>query len=148
MLPQKRVLMAINEPDITKILTLSLKKYFGQKYDLSIAETPYAGRLLALAQRETADLFILLLNNMFYSDIPSLLEKNRVESGLAVITYLKETYQKPVIAMTGWYPYEGSWTVANTKQAGASFLLFIPVEGSLFRNVVRHCFEETEPAHL
>jgi hypothetical protein len=140
--PQKRVLMSINEPDITKVLTLTLQKEFGQRYDLAVTETPYAGKLLTLAQSGPADLFILLLNNMFCSDIPHLFGKNRVESALRVITHLKQTHNKPVIAMTGWPPSEDTWTEENTKQAGASFLFFLPVEGHLLRNAVKRCWEE------
>jgi hypothetical protein len=33
----KRVLMSINEPDITRIITLTLQKEFANTYDLSIA---------------------------------------------------------------------------------------------------------------
>ena len=147
MRPQKRVLMSINEPDITKLLIFMFEKWFGQQYDLSIAETPYAGQLLTLAQREPIDLFVLLLNNMFYSDIADLEEKNRVQSGLAVIAQLKQTYQKPVITMTGWPPSEDTWTQENTKQAGADFLFFLPLEGELFRNAVNKCWKEEALAY-
>jgi len=91
MRPQKRVLLSINEPAITKGITLFLEDEFAQKYDLSITETPYGGKLLTLAQTETADLFILLLNNMLCSDIPHFFEKNRVEFTLEVITHLRHT---------------------------------------------------------
>lgn len=146
MRPQKRVLLSINEPAITKRVILSLEKEFAQKYDLSITETPYAGKLLALAQTESADLFILLLNNMLCSDIPHFLEKNRVESTLAVITNLRQTYHKTVIAMTGRPPAEDTWTAENTNRAGASFLFFLPFEGRQLMNAVKQCWEEAELA--
>ena len=122
------------------------EKWFVHQYDLAITETPYAAKLLDLAQREAADLFVLLLNNMFYSDISHLMEKNRVECGLAVIAQLNQTYHKPVIAMTGWPPSEDTWTEDNTRQAGASFLFFLPLEGEFFRNAVKQCLGEAEPA--
>jgi CheY-like chemotaxis protein len=146
MRPQKRVLLSINEPTFTKSITLLLEDEFAQKYDLAITGTPYAGKLLALAQTEKADLVILLLNNMLCSDIPHFLEKNRMESTLAVITHLRQTYHKPVIAMTGRPPAEDTWTEENTKRAGASFLFFLPVEWSQLMNAVKQCWGESELA--
>lgn len=144
MRPQKRVLLSINEPTFTNAITLLLKDEFAEKYDLSITETPYAGKLLALAQTEPADLFIILLNNMLCSDMPHFLEKNRVEATLAVITHLTQTYHKPVIAMTG-HP---EWTEENTSRAGASFLLFLPLGWSQLMNAVKQCWGEAELALL
>ena len=146
MRPQKRVLLSINEPTFTKGVTLLLEDEFAQKYDLSITDTSYAGKLLALAQTEKADLFILLLNNMLCSDIPHFLEKNRVEFTLAVITHLRQTYHKPVIAMTGRPPADDTWTEENTNRAGASFLFFLPFEWSQLMNAVKQCWGEAELA--
>src|SRR5574341_626152 len=140
MRPQKRVRMCINEPDITKVMTRCLQSEFANKYDLSITETPYVGKLLAQAQSEGVDLFILLLNNMRLSDVPFSYfgDKNWVESVLAVITQLRQAYQKPVIAMTG-YP---GWTEDKTKEAGASFLFLLPVERAPLIYAVNQCLEE------
>jgi hypothetical protein len=146
MRPQKRVLLSINEPAFTKGVTLLLEGEFAKKYDLSITETPYAGKLLTLAQTETADLFILLLNNMLCSDIPHFLEKNRVESTFAVITHLRQTYHKPVIVMTGWPQTDDTWTEETTNRAGASFLFFLPFEWSQLMNAMKQCWGETELA--
>ena len=143
---KKRVLLSINEPTFTKVVTLLLEDEFAQKYDLSITETPYAGKLLALAQTETADLFILLLNNMLCSDIPHFLEKNRVECTSAVITHLRQTYNKSVIAMTGQPPAADTWTEENTRRAGASFLFFLPFEWSQLMNAVKQCWGEADLA--
>jgi len=143
MRPQKRVLMSINEPGITKVITLTLQKEFSNTYNLSVAETPHVAKLLAHAQREAVDLFILLLNNVDLSDVPFLNEKkNWLEARSAIITHLRQTYHKPVIALAGWYPGEVSRTEETFKQAGASFFFPIPVEGATLKNGVRQCLEE------
>lgn len=145
MLTYKRVLMCINEPGITEVLTLTLEKEFAHKYDLSIAETRYIDKLLAHAQKEAIDLFILLLNNMVYSDVKLCPAKRGADFRLDVIAQLRRSYQKPVIALTG-LPLR--YTEQNTKEAGASFLFVLPVEGRPLMDAVKQCFEETEPAHL
>ena len=70
-------------------------------------------------------------------------EKRGVDTRLAVITQLRQSYQKPVIALTG-VPLR--YTEENTKEAGASFLFALPVEGRPLMDPVKQCFEETEPA--
>ena len=133
--------MCINEPDITKVVTRCLEIEFANKYDLSIIETPYVEELLAQAQGQGVDLFILLLNNMRLSDLPFLDDKRRWgEAMLEVVTHLRQTYHKPVIALTGllW------WTEEEMKEAGASCLILLPVERAPLMKTVKQCFEETE----
>src|SRR5262245_41309717 len=120
MRPHKRVLMCINEPSITKILTLIIQKEFGHVYELSIKEISYIDAFLAEAQRQTADLYVLLLNNMFYSDVRLCRDHQGVDSRLAVIAELRQSYQKPVIALTG---LPNRYTEENTIEAGASCYL-------------------------
>ena len=144
-LPHKSVLTCINEPGITEVVTRCLQSEFANQYALSVAESRYIDKFLALAQSATPDLFILLLNNMFYSDEKFYSENRSSDVRLNVIAQLKDSYQKPVIAMTG---LPGIYTEDNTRKAGASFYFVIPVERVPLMNAVRQCFEETEPAHL
>src|SRR5215831_2976318 len=146
MRPQKRVLTCINDLDAAKVMGLLLQKWFAEQYDLSVTEARYIDKLLAQAEGETVDLFILLLNNMFYSDSKLCPESSRngIESRLEINTRLKQTYHKPVIAMTGWPLSVDSWNEENTKQAGASFLLTYLPEGHLLREAVKQCLEEGE----
>jgi len=125
--------MSINEPYITRVITLTLQKAFAGTDDRSIAETPYVAKLLVQAQHDVVDLFILLLNNMRLSGVTFLPEKqawgdvvdlfilllnNMRLSGvtflpekkpwgealLEVITHLRDTYHKPVIGLPGLPP--------------------------------------------
>jgi CheY-like chemotaxis protein len=112
---------------------------FANKYDLSIAETPYVSKLLAQAQREAVDLFILLLNNMRLSDLPFPDNKKRWgEAMLEVLAHLRQTYHKPVIAMTGL----PMWKEEEIKRAGAGFLFLLPFEREPLVNALKQCFEE------
>jgi CheY-like chemotaxis protein len=142
MRPQKRVLISINEPNITKVITLTLEKEFSNTYDLCISETPYVAKLLAQAQHEAVDLFILLLNNMRLSDVPFLHEKKPWgEAMWEVVRHLRQTYHKPVIAMTGLPPID-TWEEEIMKQSGLSFFFLLPVEGAALTNAVHQCLEE------
>jgi CheY-like chemotaxis protein len=135
--------MCINEPSITKLVTLLIEKEFGHKYELFITEICYIDKFLAQAQRETFDLFILLLNNMFYSEVRFRPQPRGVDARLDVIAKLKQSYHRPVIALTG---LPDRYTEENTKAAGASFRLVLPLEGEPLLSAVKHCFEDVELA--
>jgi CheY-like chemotaxis protein len=144
MRPQKRILTCINEPDLTRYVSLCLQNEFAQQYELSVREAHHIDNLLAKSESDPPDLFILLLNNMFYSysHIRHRGEKkHRIKHLLEVITRLKETSRKPVIALTAWPQSPDSWNEENTKQAGASFLFILPLEGNLLRDAARQCLE-------
>jgi CheY-like chemotaxis protein len=145
MRPQKRVLTCINQPDIARFVSECLHNEFAQRYDVSVREAHSIDKLLAKGENDPPDLFILLLNNMFYSYAHARHrgdeKKHRIEHLLEVITRLKKISHKPVIAMTGWPVSPDSWNEENTKQAGASFLFSLPLEGSLLSDAARQCLE-------
>jgi CheY-like chemotaxis protein len=145
MLPQKRVLTCINEPTIANFVSSCLQKEFAQQYDVSVKEAHSIDRLLAKGESDPPDLFILLLDNMFYSyshcSASRHAKKNRIEHLLEVITRLRQKCRKPVIAMTEWLAGADSWNEENTKQAGVNFLFSLPLEGTLLRDAARQCLE-------
>src|SRR5215471_19869547 len=142
---QKHVLTCINEPGIACFVRSCLQHEFAQQYELSIRETHSIDKLLSKGESDPPDLFILLMNNMFYSYAHGRHrgdEKlNRIKHLLEVITCLKQTSHKPVIAMTEWPVSLDSWNEENIKQAGASFLFSLPLEGSQLSHAARHCLE-------
>ena len=145
MRPQKHVLTCINAPDIARVVSSCLHNEFAQQYDVSVTEVHFIDKLLSKGESDPPDLFILLLNNMFYSYAHGRHrgdEKlNRIKHLLEVITCLKQTSHKPVIAMTEWPVSLDSWNEENIKQAGASFLFSLPLEGSQLSHAARHCLE-------
>ena len=140
---QKRVLTCINEPGIARFVTSCLQYEFAQQYDLCVKETHFIDKLLAKGGSDPPDLFILLLNNMFYSYSHQRHrgeeKTNRIEHLLKIITRLKQTSHNPVIVMTEWPISPDSWNEENTKQAGANFFFSLPLEGSLLRDAARQC---------
>jgi hypothetical protein len=90
-----------------------------------MAEYARVGQLLSDAATTPADMFILLLNNMQFSDTTSFNGTKHCRS-LEVVSHLKTTYDKPVIALAE--PWRGQFSRAEqqAKQAGATFFLFDP----------------------
>jgi hypothetical protein len=131
--------MCINEPVLTQVITLMLEKEFANTYDLHITETPYVVKLIVQAQKEAADLFVLLLNNMRLSGVPFIDDKTTWgEAMWEVVKHLKQTYHKPVIAMTGLPPID-TGEDEIMKQSGVDFLFHMPVEQVPFVEAVQHC---------
>ena len=143
--PRRHVLTCINAPDIARVVTSCLHNEFAQQYDVSVREIHSIDQLLAKSESDPPDLFILLLNNMFYSYSHNRHrgdeKKHRITHLLEVISRLKQTSRKPVIAMTEWPLSPGSWNKENTKEAGASFLFSLPLEGNELRDAARQCLE-------
>jgi CheY-like chemotaxis protein len=145
MRPQKHVLTCINAPDIARVVSSCLHNELAQQYDVSVTEVHFIDTLLTKGENDPPDLFILLLNNMFYSYSHGRHrgdeKRNRIAHLLEVISRLKQASHTPVIAMTGWPMSPDSWNEENTKQAGANFLFSLPLEGSQFSEAARECLQ-------
>ena len=78
-----------------------------------------------------------MLNNMI-SDASEMFPSNtRLGQALQIISYLKNKYRKPVIAMTGWCP-EGMNIHEEAERAGADYFFVIPPDGDeLVANLLR-----------
>ncbi len=97
-----RVLMGINEPAMTALITEILQTHFGRNYLLRVTEAPNAWTLLEEARIQSPDLFIVVLNNLrFLEETPRSPEK-RIEMVIGFLKHLKEAYGSPVIALAGW----------------------------------------------
>ena len=91
---------------------MTLEHYLREKYDVDISEVPSAREYLTHAARQPFDAFIVLLNNMI-PDAGELFPNNeahntfpviKVDQALQILSFLKQRYRKPVLALTGWWP--------------------------------------------
>lgn len=141
------------EKDFARVLTLTLNKYLGAKYDIEVQEIPFATRLLEYAARERVDAFLIILNNIFpdagdqfpasqnVSKAPGSL---KVDHALQIAFYLKQQYHKPVLALTGWWPEDRDMAAEMKSYDGLDFLDFLPPDGESLANVLGHCLEHSQ----
>ena len=128
--------MSMTEPEMTKLLTEELREGIGKKYRLQITEIPEVDKLLDHAKRRQVDIFVLFLNNMLFSkDIP-FSPVRRMEKALDVVSFLKATYGKPVIAMSAWRddPAMGE----KAKRAGSTYYFQLPLDIGPFIQAVEN----------
>jgi len=137
--------MSIAESNIEKVLTFTIQKELGNKFDLSIIEISNVGQLLFHATKEPVDLFILLLNNMRFSDTTAFRETQRW-APLEVVSHLRKTYGKPLIVLTGYWPGELSRAEEEAKQAGASYFFWLPPDKQPLIDAVEQCLKQHSPS--
>jgi hypothetical protein len=131
------ILMSIAEPDICGSIASTIHKGLGNKFDVSIVEYARVDQLLSHAENSPVDLFILLLNNMQFIDPPPFRETRRWLP-LEVVSHVRETYGKPVIALSGSSRVEAE----EAKQAGANFFFWLPVDWRPFIDAVAQCLKQ------
>jgi hypothetical protein len=129
--------MSIADPDISEHLSNVIQKELGDEIDLSIVEYPQVGQFLSHAERSPIDLFILLLNNMQFTDTISFNTTSRWPP-LEVISHLRETYGRPIIALIGSL----GASEEEAKQAGATYFFWVPIDRQSFIDAVEECLRQ------
>lgn len=121
-----RLLMSTGgEEAIAKTMTMILQKALGPTYEVIPKEIPTASKFLEAADTEPVDLFVIMLNNMFPDATKMFPDTSKPDQALKIITYLKDKYRKPVIAMAGWWP-EGMNIQEEANKAGSDYFFVWP----------------------
>ena len=116
-----------------------IKYLIKDDYELKVMTALFAEELLELMQDHTFDIFIPILNNIFFLPKNLPVEK-RVEKGLQLITHFRMTYKKPIITLFGW-PDDPSYA-EKIKQAGANFAFKLPYEAEDFSEAFKKCLDK------
>ena len=113
-----------------------IETIFKNKYDLKfIASNDYA-EISELADKESVDIFILVINNL--GPWSCNIVEERMENSLQLIHQIKTIYKKPVIALCGW---RKDASVIERAKISADFFFFMPFEWDVFKDAIEKCFE-------
>ena len=118
-----------------------IEKELTNKFDLSVTEHMTVGQLLSHAENSPIDLFILVLNNLRFTEAPLFVSPSRWWP-LEVVSFLKNAYGKPVIALAGAWPKGVKNIEEESKQAGASAFFLVPVDTHPFIEAVENCLKQ------
>jgi DNA-binding NarL/FixJ family response regulator len=133
---QVRVIIGCCDDDgISEYLSDLVKEASKNKYDLKVFISFYSEEILELADREAIDIFILILNNIDCFDYPI---RERMENSLELITQIKSTYERPVIALSGWTE---DFTQIERVELIADFFFPLPFEPSDIMEAVEESFD-------
>ena len=86
---------------------------------------------LVSAQNQECDLFVVVLNNLLIHGL-----EERLKAALDIISHLKTKYNKPVIAMSGYFE-DNPQLGEKAKRAGADAFFFLPFDCAEFVATVR-----------
>ncbi len=134
--PQVRVLIGNFEESMNDIFSEVIKEVIKNKYDLKVRLSFYGEEILELAENGAIDIFILIMNNIWFSGVDSV--ENRLVNSLQLITQIKMTCGRPVIALSTWK--EDHSLVARAKLA-ADFYLQMPFNMDAFIETFKKCLE-------
>ncbi len=131
----KTVLIGDSEKILIDFISELLTDVLGEK--LSIISDWKADNIMDLAKKIHVDLFILVLNNIFWhlsDDHPS---ETRVNKMIELTAELKQLYHKPIIALAGW-PSEEKFKI-DVINAGADYFFGLPFKIEPFRAAIDDC---------
>ena len=122
-----------------------IQRKLGSEFALRIMSmsTPRCQELLKLAEDHVFDIFFLFLNNICFPSDNYAADKS-LEKSLQLVTHLRTTYRKPVIALYGW-PRDPS-LVAKAKLAGASFAFQAPTKSKELEEAIERCLDMLIPS--
>ncbi len=137
--PEVRILVGDHQDNIGAIISSSIEEEIGDRHKFVFKTTPNADELLQIVQHHDFNISILILNNIFFPS-GDFFAGNRLEKSLHLITYLKDNYKKPVIALTGW-PRDNSFFGEKAIAAGADFFFPLPFEWFEFLDAIEQCLD-------
>jgi CheY-like chemotaxis protein len=130
-----QILLFSGREDIFDSLIIrGLKEKAGDKYDFDFVTAFKASEILKLAQTYEFDMFILYLNNIpFHLD--NFPVGSHLEGPLQLVTHLKTTYRRPVVAFSSMADLEEE----KVKRAGADFYFLTPYKVEDFLEAMIIC---------
>ncbi len=133
----KRILFGNSNDDLVKVLTRCIEEEFSNQYSFVFEIEDTDSEILRIAKSHDFDIFILVLNNIMFESGNAPAEERVGKKALQLVTYLVQTYKKPVIGLYGW-PDDPSYPDRVLK-AGASFVFQLPMDMKDFLKTVKKC---------
>jgi hypothetical protein len=133
---QIRMLIGNFDDPMNEVIQEVTKKIIKGKYDLLVTPVWHGEDILNFAKEHTIDIFIIVVNNIYFFSENSSAE-HRIEKALRLVSFLKKTYKRPIIALYGW-PDDPLFP-EKTKQAGANFCIKLPTEPKEIREAIEVC---------
>jgi hypothetical protein len=127
---QVRVLIGNFEDSLNELFSKIIKS----KYDSMIRLSFSGEEILELAENGVIDIFILIINNIQFSIADS--AGDFLGKSLQLITQIKTTYGKPVIALSTW---EENSSIITRAKLIADFYLQMPFKIDAFMDAFEKC---------
>ncbi len=137
---QVQVVIGNGDDLINDLITEIIKKVIKNKYDLKVFIFSYGEEILEIADKESVDIFIFIMNNLFHRRGCNIFE-DRFENSLQLITQIKTTYRRPVIALLSRTMCLGYPSYVTEVKIAADFFFQMPFKCDPFREAIEKCFD-------
>ncbi len=140
--PKRRklhILIGDYQDNIGTSVVDQIKLLIKDNIELNIMTTHFAKELLELMITQEIDIFIPILNNIFFPT-ENLPREKRVKKAMQLISNFRTTYKNPIIALFGW-PNDPSFA-EKAKKAGANFAFKLPYKPEDFSEAVKKCLDK------
>jgi len=118
--PRLLIVLGINEEIIQDFVTEIIQDMLSQEYDLEFISVDWGDFVYEISQHRKVDLYVFLLNNLWYLT-DSFSGETNAERSISLIRALKSESETPIIAFSGV-----ANAVSRALPAGANHSLGIP----------------------
>jgi len=118
--PRLVIVLGINEEIIQDFVIEIIEDMLSEEYDLQFISVDYGEFVYEISQHRNVDLYVFLLNNLWYTSDAFSGETN-AEKSISLIRALKSESETPIIAFSGV-----ANAVSRALPAGANHSLGIP----------------------
>lgn len=130
------VLIGESDQSIIDCLVGAFNPVIGERAEVDAFATSSATELCSYANEHHVDLFILVLNNLLFSD-GNMPPRQRIRQALQFVSDLKRAYGVPIIALAGW-PNDPQFA-DRVLYAGADRFYSLPIRPFDLEEAVRQC---------
>jgi hypothetical protein len=131
---QLRVLIANSDNLLNKVFAEIIQLAVIDKYELKILIVDCGEDMVAVLDKESIDLYILVMNNIRFGPHYNLPES--WEKCLQFIIQIKAKYKKPVISLSGWL--DNTSLVEKTNKS-VDFFFPLPFRVDEFKVAIKRC---------
>ena len=129
------VLIGNHDDLLIDMTSQSIKSLVKGKYDLKVRSSMRVEEILELAENNAIDIFILTLNNLFYSNSTG----DFSDDSLELIVKIKTTWGSPIITFSGYRSDDHSF-VERVKKT-ADFFFPLPFKVDVFKEAFNKCLD-------
>lgn len=130
------VIIGESDQSIVDCLLGAFDSAFGERPEIDAFTTSSVAELYSYANGHHVDLFVLVLNNLLFSD-GNMPPRQRINQALEFVSDLKHVFGIPIIALAGW-PKDPRF-VGRVLSAGADCFHSLPVRPFDLEKAIRHC---------
>lgn len=137
---QVQVVIGNFDDPVNRVFIEVIREVIKNKYYLKVITFIYGEEILEIADKKLVDIFIFVMNNLLHGREGNTFEDS-FENSLQLITQVKTTYGKPVIALLSSSTCLEHPSYVTKAKIAADFFFQMPFKLDAFRYAIEKCFD-------